>query len=79
MPNSIHRKVYCHGVPSLSTASERISAVIDGGGHDPDPGSERSPFPSLSIEPSPLFLAEQVDDLYAAGRPSTAENRRRRL
>jgi hypothetical protein len=66
MPRSIHRKLYCHGVPLRSIASlKRIIAIIDSGGRNPDPESERCALPSLSIDLR-SSLTEQVNHLYAA-------------
>src|SRR5262249_688538 len=48
MPNSIHGKLYCHGVPSLiGSLVNAFLAVIDGDGRNPDPGSKRCTVASL--------------------------------
>jgi hypothetical protein len=49
---------------------KRVTAVIDDGGRNPDPESERCALPSLSID-FRLSLTEQVDHLYAAGGVSS--------
>src|SRR5258708_7345684 len=80
MPNSIHCKLYCHSVPSLIDSFLSASPrVFDGGGRNPDTGSRRWTFPSLSIGALFLTLAELVNHLYAAGRGGHLINRMRAL